>query len=146
MLIFKNDSKELMQIVQLATWKEFVSHVITLLDDDQSQLLIADQTNRAVAQTILSYGRDGPGLAIHKMLAEVLFVAGGSHVNPTLDRTISTVAAARIAEALAQDVLLAPLQAGVIPLPHQLHALTLAGAGDRIRYLMADEVGLGKTV
>ena len=95
MLIFKNDSKELMQIVQLATWKEFVSHVITLLDDDQSQLLIADQTNRAVAQTILSYGRDGPGLAIHKMLAEVLFGAGGSHVNPTLDRTIQNILESR---------------------------------------------------
>ena len=36
------------------------------------------------------------------------------------------VAAARIADALTQDVLLAPLEAGVIPLPHQLHALTRA--------------------
>src|SRR5437588_5630502 len=63
-----------------------------------------------------------------------------------LDRISYTVAAARIADALTQDVLLAPLQAGVIPLPHQLHALTRAVAGDRIRYLLADEVGLGKTV
>ena len=30
------------------------------------------------------------------------------------------MAAARIADALTQDVLLAPLEAGVIPLPHQL--------------------------
>jgi hypothetical protein len=36
------------------------------------------------------------------------------------------VAAARIADVLTQDVLLAPLEAGVIPLPHQLHALTRA--------------------
>jgi SNF2-related domain len=47
---------------------------------------------------------------------------------------------------LTQDVLLAPLEAGVIPLPHQLHALTRAVTGDRVRYLLADEVGLGKTI
>jgi superfamily II DNA or RNA helicase len=35
---------------------------------------------------------------------------------------------------------------GVIPLPHQLYALTRAMSGDRIRYLLADEVGLGKTI
>ena len=56
------------------------------------------------------------------------------------------MAAARIADALTQDVLLAPLEAGVIPLPHRLYALSRAMAGDRIRYLLADEVGLGKTI
>src|SRR3981189_2714691 len=49
-----------------------------------------------------------------------------------LDRITYAVAAARIADALTQDVLLAPLEAGVIPLPHQLHALSRAMAGDRI--------------
>jgi superfamily II DNA or RNA helicase len=63
-----------------------------------------------------------------------------------IDRIAYAVAAARIADALTQDVLLAPLEAGVIPLPHQLHALTRAVIGDRVRYLLADEVGLGKTV
>src|SRR5439155_2322010 len=48
--------------------------------------------------------------------------------------------------ALAQDVLLAPLEAGVIPLPHQLQALSRAVTDDRVRYLLADEVGLGKTI
>lgn len=62
------------------------------------------------------------------------------------DRILHAIAASRIADALTQDVLLAPLQAGVIPLPHQLYALTRAMAGDRIRYLLADEVGLGKTI
>ncbi|MDX2029966.1 MAG: helicase-related protein [Blastocatellia bacterium] len=62
------------------------------------------------------------------------------------DRIAYAVAAARIADALTQDVLLAPLEAGVIPLPHQLHALTRAVTGDRVRYLLADEVGLGKTI
>jgi len=63
-----------------------------------------------------------------------------------IDRITYTVAAARIADALTQDVLLAPLDAGVIPLPHQLYALTRAVADDKVRFLLADEVGLGKTI
>ena len=51
--------------------------------------------------------------------------------------------AARIADALTQDVLLAPIESAVIPLPHQIKALSRAVAGDRIRYLLADEVGVG---
>jgi len=63
-----------------------------------------------------------------------------------LGRIGYAAAAARIADALTQDVLLAPLEAGVIPLPHQLYALTRAMSDDQIRYLLADEVGLGKTI
>src|SRR5215813_176078 len=55
-------------------------------------------------------------------------------------------AAARIADALERDALVAPLEGNVIPLPHQLYALQRAVSSDRIRYLLADEVGLGKTV
>jgi len=55
-------------------------------------------------------------------------------------------AAARVADALTQDVLLAPIESSVIPLPHQIWALSRAIAGDRVRYLLADEVGLGKTI
>src|SRR4051812_47782198 len=55
-------------------------------------------------------------------------------------------AATRIADALASDALIAPLEGSVIPLPHQIHALSRAVSGDRIRYLLADEVGLGKTI
>ena len=65
---------------------------------------------------------------------------------PRLDRIAYSVCAARIADALTQDVLLAPLEAGVIPLPHQLYAITRAMGDDQIRYLLADEVGLGKTI
>jgi len=57
-----------------------------------------------------------------------------------------TVAAARVAEVLTQDVLLAPIGSSVIPLPHQISALSRAISGDRVRYLLADEVGLGKTI
>lgn len=55
-------------------------------------------------------------------------------------------AAARIIDALERDALVAPLEAPVIPLPHQLLAVSRAVSGDGVRYLLADEVGLGKTI
>ena len=55
-------------------------------------------------------------------------------------------AAARVADALTQDILLAPIEASVIPLPHQIRTLGRAIKCDRVRYLLADEVGLGKTI
>jgi superfamily II DNA or RNA helicase len=57
-----------------------------------------------------------------------------------------TIYAARIADLLNEDVLLAPSSASVIPLPHQLKALHRAVSQDRVRFLLADEVGLGKTI
>ncbi len=62
------------------------------------------------------------------------------------DEIAYVAAAARVADALTQDVLLAPIESSVIPLPHQLRALSRAIANDRVRYLLADEVGLGKTI
>lgn len=56
------------------------------------------------------------------------------------------VLAARLSEALAQETLLAPLGAGLIPLPHQLRALQSALNRPHLRCLLADEVGLGKTI
>jgi superfamily II DNA or RNA helicase len=55
-------------------------------------------------------------------------------------------AAARIADALERNTLVAPLEAPVIPLPHQLLVVSRAMAGDDVRFLLADEVGLGKTI
>ena len=62
-------------------------------------------------------------------------------------------AAAKVAEVLEnssnkgeEHVLLAPMDSKVIPLPHQIHALSRAVSNDRVRYLLADEVGLGKTI
>jgi len=55
-------------------------------------------------------------------------------------------AAARIADALTQDVLLAPIESSIIPLPHQIRALSRAISNNRVRHLLADEVGLGKTI
>jgi superfamily II DNA or RNA helicase len=55
-------------------------------------------------------------------------------------------AAARVAASQQEDVLLAPIGSTVIPLPHQLKALNKAISKNQVRYLLADEVGLGKTI
>lgn len=63
-----------------------------------------------------------------------------------LDRVSYVSSAARILEALANHELIAQPEGSVIPLPHQLYAVQRALSGDRVRYLLADEVGLGKTI
>ncbi len=77
------------------------------------------------------------------------------HLQPEKEsaRIAYIAAAAKVAEILEGSgsasnghVLLAPMESNVIPLPHQIHALSRAISGDRIRYLLADEVGLGKTI
>ncbi|MFH1718538.1 MAG: helicase-related protein [Planctomycetota bacterium] len=70
----------------------------------------------------------------------------GDSGTSTADGIAYVTAAARVADALTQDMLLAPIESSVIPLPHQIRALSRAIAGDRVRYLLADEVGLGKTI
>lgn len=42
--------------------------------------------------------------------------------------------------------ILSSLSSGVIPLPHQLHVLNRVMKSNKIRYILADEVGLGKTI
>ena len=67
-------------------------------------------------------------------------------VRPTVDQILYTAAAAKLLDALEDNLLLAPIQSSVVPLPHQLYALNRVMSRDRIRYLLADEVGLGKTI
>ena len=50
----------------------------------------------------------------------------------TTDGIAYVTAAARVANALTQDTLLAPIESSVIPLPHQIRALSRAIAGDRV--------------
>lgn len=42
--------------------------------------------------------------------------------------------------------ILSDLSSGIIPLPHQIHVLNRAVSNNNIRYILADEVGLGKTI
>ncbi|RLA50378.1 MAG: helicase [Gammaproteobacteria bacterium] len=67
--------------------------------------------------------------------------------NTVTTETITYLAAAaRVAASQQDDVLLAPMGSNVIPLPHQLKALNKAMSQSQVRYLLADEVGLGKTI
>jgi SNF2 family DNA or RNA helicase len=67
---------------------------------------------------------------------------------PALDKDEVTAraAAGRILDHLAKTPLLAPLFSPVTPLPHQIAALVRASSRDPVRCLLADEVGLGKTI
>src|SRR5262249_6201623 len=80
---------------------------------------------------------------------DVIVRVPGNRVKPISDAGVMTsaalcyvAAAARVADALTQNILLAPMESAVIPLPHQIRALARAVTNDRVRYLLADEVGL----
>jgi superfamily II DNA or RNA helicase len=63
-----------------------------------------------------------------------------------LASALSTVAGARIWSALGSDLFLAPLVSQVLPLPHQFRVLRKAMSGYPVRMMLADEVGMGKTI
>ena len=75
--------------------------------------------------------------------ADVSALAG---IQTSVEQILHAAAAAKLLDALEDNLLLAPIQSSVVPLPHQLYALNRALSRDRIRYLLADEVGLGKTI
>lgn len=54
--------------------------------------------------------------------------------------------AARIKEEIAQKRLLAPYESSLIPLPHQILVLEKVMKATQNRFLLADEVGMGKTI
>ena len=54
--------------------------------------------------------------------------------------------ATRIKEEIAQKRLLAPYESSLIPLPHQLLILEKLMKAPQTRFLLADEVGMGKTI
>ncbi|WP_214083938.1 DEAD/DEAH box helicase [Methanoculleus sp.] len=62
------------------------------------------------------------------------------------DEVTARAAAGRILDHLAGTPLIAPLFSPVTPLPHQIAALARASSRDPVRCLLADEVGLGKTI
>ena len=57
-------------------------------------------------------------------------------VRPSVEQILHTTAAAKLLDALEDNLLLAPIQSSVVPLPHQLYALNRAISRDRIRYLL----------
>tara|TARA_Y100000590_G_scaffold405400_1_gene493680 strand:+ start:2557 stop:5319 length:2763 start_codon:yes stop_codon:yes gene_type:complete len=64
-----------------------------------------------------------------------------------LNFLLYSIATAKINQAYATESILSPLEGNVIPLPHQLTALKkIMDDTDNVRFLLADEVGLGKTI
>ncbi len=66
--------------------------------------------------------------------------------SPSLEEILYRAYASRIIQALPGDVLLAPLDSRVVPLPHQIEVLDRVVREHHMRLLLADEVGLGKTI
>jgi len=54
--------------------------------------------------------------------------------------------AAKIKSEVFKQSMLAPIESNIIPLPHQILALEKVMAGQFLRFLIADEVGMGKTI
>ena len=79
-----------------------------------------------------------------------VFTVSADLLFPTRDfelaDALSVVAGARIWNALGSDLFLAPLVSRVIPLPHQFRVLRRSLGEFPVRKLLADEVGLGKTI
>lgn len=71
-------------------------------------------------------------------------MAGDNNHSISYIRYISI--AARIKEEMAQKRLLAPYESSLIPLPHQILVLEKVMQGIQTRFLLADEVGMGKTI
>jgi hypothetical protein len=69
------------------------------------------------------------------------------------ERIAYLAAAGKVAEVLEKSyssgddgLFLAPMESEILPLPHQLQALGRSLEKSPIRFLFADEVGLGKTI
>ena len=82
--------------------------------------------------------------AVYKATEEQLNSDGGS--NQYDENYIRYVALLSKIKNETAGGLLSSLVSGVIPLPHQLHVLNRAMENNNIRYILADEVGLGKTI
>ena len=87
--------------------------------------LLEDDTFRQVLWDDISYDEEKKG-----NLSQVRYVA----------------LAARIKEEIAEKHILAPYESSLLPLPHQLLILEKVMKAPQTRFLLADEVGMGKTI
>jgi len=65
---------------------------------------------------------------------------------PTVSEISFKAIAAKIKSEVFKQAMLAPIESNIIPLPHQILALEKVMSGTFLRFLMADEVGMGKTI
>ncbi|MCX6272568.1 MAG: DEAD/DEAH box helicase, partial [Bacteroidetes bacterium] len=67
-------------------------------------------------------------------------------VLPTVAEISFKAIAAKIRNEVFRQSMLAPIESNIVPLPHQILALEKVMSGQFLRFLMADEVGMGKTI
>jgi superfamily II DNA or RNA helicase len=112
-----------------------------------------DETRRMrcrVLEHISTWGRSA--VRVWYPDAQTILLVSPENLKPIQNLRISNTeisylaAGARVADALQENVLLAPIESAVIPLPHQILSLSKAVSSDTVRLLLADEVGLGKTI
>lgn len=65
---------------------------------------------------------------------------------PTASEVAFKAIAAKIKGEIFKQSMLAPIESNIIPLPHQILALEKVMSGQFLRFLIADEVGMGKTI
>ena len=65
---------------------------------------------------------------------------------PTDSEIAFKAIAAKVKNEVFKQSILAPLESNIIPLPHQILALEKVMSGQFLRFLIADEVGMGKTI
>jgi len=80
---------------------------------------------------------------VYQIAADYLKELDKGYCSEAFIRYITSLA--RVKDTLARGMF-SSLSEKLLPLPHQLYAVKRALSGNRIRYLLADEVGLGKTI
>ena len=82
--------------------------------------------------------------AVYKLAADV--VAADTRRVDANEYTLRYMAMLAKIKSEVSEGTLSKLSSGIIPLPHQLHVLSRAVSTNNVRYILADEVGLGKTI
>jgi len=111
---------------------------------------------------MLYQGRDIEILSLKsvfgKQIAEVKVLSTGEVISvpfkelsdekklPTDAEITYKATAAKIKNEVFKQSILAPIESNIIPLPHQILALEKVMSGQFLRFLIADEVGMGKTI
>ncbi|NSW90672.1 MAG: DEAD/DEAH box helicase [Firmicutes bacterium] len=88
---------------------------------------------------------------VYEPVSKMSYFINGDYLDKSPEENYSVsfvryiTALARIKNELAEGIFV-KLDESILPLPHQVYALNRTLSGNNIRYLLADEVGLGKTI
>lgn len=125
--------------------------------------IISFDTNQfSIGDLVIYNDQEAELLELRKVFgvekAKIKFIRNDDIIETTLDQIKEAISiysdsklrffalAAKIKDEVYNQSLLAPLESNIIPLPHQILALEKVMSGQYLRFLMADEVGMGKTI